>query len=90
MMKNKSLLDKCIESLSYDDCIISDEQTLIEQLKDYAYLFDFYKKHYEELKLANNKMLVHSRFVDYLRDKIYECTDKLLRLEIQKRFDKDV
>lgn len=64
------------------------EQILIEKLKDYTYLFDFYVKHYEELKLANNKMKVHSRFVDHLRDKIYECSDKLLRLEIQKGFDK--
>ena len=128
MMKNKSLFDKCIESLSYDDLmeyldtqglkgitlpvhegktsyeclcayvkqvmvaeetkllkndeyIMSDEQILIEQLKDYTYLFDFYKKHY-------NSLMVHSRFVDHLRNKIYECADKLLRLEIQKGFDK--
>lgn len=129
-MKNKSLLDKYIESLSYDelmeylgtqglrgitlpvyegktpyeclcahvkqvmvaeetkllkndDYIMSDEKIFIEQLKDYTYLFDFYKKHYEELKLYNS-MMVHSKFVDHLRDKIYECADKLLRLEIQK------
>lgn len=68
---------------------MTDEQILIEQLKDYTYLFDFYEKHYRELKLHNNKMMVHSRFVDYLRDKIYECTDKLLRLEIQKGFNKE-
>jgi len=68
--------------------IMSKEQILIEKLKDYVYLFDFYEKHYEELKLHNNKMMVHSRILDYLRDKIYKCADKLLRLEIQKGFDK--
>lgn len=66
---------------------MADDQILIEQLKDYTYLFDFYEKHYKELK-DNDSMRVHSRFVGYLRDKIYECADKLLRLEIQKGFSK--
>ena len=67
---------------------MTDEQILIEQLKDYTYLFDFYEKHYRELKLHNNSLMVHSRFVEHLQDKIYNCADKLLRLEIQKVFDK--
>lgn len=66
---------------------MSDEQILIEKLKDYTYLFDFYEKHYKELK-TNDRMMVHSRFVSYLRDNIYDCADKLLRLKIKEDLDR--
>lgn len=61
---------------------MNDKQILIEELKDYTYLFDFYEKHYH-----NNKLMVHPKFVEYLTDKISECAYKLLKLDIQKGFD---
>jgi len=60
------------------------KNSIIKELKDYTYLFDFYVKYYkDELKgdCDDNVTRVHSRFVKYLRGKIYNCAEKLLELE---------
>lgn len=64
-----------------------EEQSIKKELQEHCYLFDFYSKHYkDELKgdCNDNVTRVHSRFVNYLRTKIYNCAEKLLELNIRK------
>lgn len=59
-----------------------DKKIVIEELKDYTYLFDFYVKHREEL-------IFHSMFAGYLKDNIHDRIDELLRLYVRDSFNED-
>lgn len=64
------------------DIFMKDKNIIIEELKDYTYLFDFYVKHREELTF-------HSMFAGYLKDNIYDRIDELLRLHVRDSFNED-